>query len=236
VAKKHFTGRGNCKIHTTRSTPSCKEFGCKSYDKVGTTTGYKPEAAHHIIPISALIAYQVEDPYKSVLTEIKEVYRNTRYCANQENNITWLPKKKTYLKGKPRNDVYPAVWGLNRPCHDWGHPSYTEEVKGMLRKQIWDKFANPKTKENCPGPDDVATAFKNVENDCRKLLEPGSDECRATRRGDGTLDSMTERNGELIPEWWFNFSMARDAKVSAEPAFSFGKSAKIPRALLRLQL
>ena len=226
---KHFYGTGECKIHTARSTPSCVQFPGCNYQTVGGKIAHDPQASHHVIPVSALVAYRTEKKYKGTVREINTVYHDTKYCSNQANNVIWLPKKATYAKHKKTAaGVWPAAWSMNRPCHDWGHPDYTEEVKEQLRKRIWDKFTDPT--EPCPDPTTIEIAFKDVEDSFRKKLDESNPKSRGLRRFNGTLGAVTNVGQ---PEWWFVFSMAQDSKVSATPAFSFGRSAKIPVALLR---
>jgi hypothetical protein len=56
---------------------------------------------------------------------------------------------------------------------------------------------------------------------------------RRAKRGPGSTRKAIEQAGQ-VENWWFPFSMADDGEASAEPAFAFAVSAKVPTPLLRL--
>ena len=228
MANKHFPGTGDCLIHTDRDSPQCTNFSPCAHHDVAGKLAFEPQNPHHIMPVATIIAYQSEEKYKDVVTKISAAYRGTKYCTNQANNIIWLPKKDTYSNHK-KTSVWPTVWELNLPCHNWDHyPRYNEEVKVKLRADIWDSFVPQEPPEPCPGPKKIQIALKDVEDYFREELKK-----RGKRMYKGTLGAI--QGAEVgKPKWWFDFSMAK--MVRDEPIFSFGKKSRIPVALLRLSL
>jgi hypothetical protein len=233
MGKKHFRGTGKTLIHTTRNPPACRKkkdckYTAKGMKLAGVTS--KAQAAHHIIPVSVLIAYQADPAYNTaVRTKISGVYRGTDYCANHEGNVIWLPKKKAYINLARRIETTspPASWGYKLPCHDWDHPEYTSEAKERLRAKVWDKFVSPTTPEDCPDPEKVSTQLTKVENKLRKELE---------RRGKRVTGGVTAIMKHVVgrtadPEWCMNYSMADDDCVHERPAFGFATA--IVRGLKR---
>lgn len=223
MAKKHFTGKGKSKIHTSRG-PACKKK-CAYKTAAANKFTFQPQAAHHIIPVSAFIAYQDDEELESVASQISDVYRATDYCANQAANLINLPRKTTYSKQKKRK-VWPAVWSLNLSAHNWDHPEYTKEVRRMLKAEIWSKFVKTDPPVTCPDEEATATAFKAIETYFRDQLTT----IRPARPYGGTLPSIqAAENGQ--PDWWKAFSMAEN--VRQEPVFVFAAKSGVPEPLQR---
>jgi hypothetical protein len=223
MAKKHFTGKGKSKIHTSRG-PACPK-GC-AYKKAGANKfSHQPQAAHHIIPVATFIDYQVEEKYDGVKAEITEVYKATDYCANHDKNVINLPRKTTYTTKKKKAGVWPAVWSLNLPCHNWDHYQYNEEVRRLLRIKIWNKFLKKNPPVPCPDEEAVATSFTEIEEHFTNQLKV---DCPT--RGYGSTLSAIEAGEAKKANWWHAFSMA--LTVRDEPVFVFATESVVPIPVL----
>jgi hypothetical protein len=226
MAKKHFSGKGKNKIHTSRS-PACGKR-CAYKKAAPNKFAHQPQAAHHIIPVATFVDYQVEEDYEDVVSEITSVYRATDYCANRPKNLINLPRKTTYSKKrKTKAGGWPAVWRLNLPCHNWDHYQYNEEVRQSLREKIWSKFLKKKPPVPCPDEEAVATSFDAIEDAFHTQLTVT---CPSRNYGNTLL--AIEAGEAKKPNWWHAFSMAM--KVRDEPVFVFATESAVPiPALLR---
>jgi hypothetical protein len=228
-SSKHFYGDAGCLIHTDRDSPHCDDDGGCAYQKVGgkvTKSGggsVKAQAAHHVLPVSTLVSYKSESTYSSVVDKIDDAYKGTDYCANNPDNVMWLPKKNAYT-------WHEDTWGLDLPCHDWDHPAYIEEVKVQLR-ELWDTFKNPPPEEDCPGPTKVFKQFVKLQGRFRSQLH-----LRATRAFGGTNSAIKAVRNDKGTDaagspWWKNFSMANDDDAVSRAAIFSGGA--VPASLRR---
>jgi hypothetical protein len=242
VNKKHFPGDDPVDIHTGR-TPKCyRGEACEFHktDRSKSIPGGQQIAVlahgkaqdHHVVPVSVLIAYRgnrtVRPDYEGYIRYIDAMYRGQDYCANSKDNLVWLPTKATYAQ----NSTSPSspVFDLNLPCHTWGHPSYTEEVMKEARKRIWDPIkSNHADGGPCPDPKVVSIVFTALQTKFSGLLEKRA---RRPEMKGGTRKAIQDAG--QAENWWFPFSMASDDDASAEPAFAFAVSAKVPTPLLRV--
>ncbi len=226
----HFTGEGDCLIHTSK-TGTCqrmaKKGGCdygkncapeaKELVKWETTAspwqnadGENEWEAHHIVCVEAVIRYHVA--YASVETEIDAVYRKTEWCINQKPNLIPLPLKMVYERYEPSRT-------LNRPCHNWDHNvagGYRDEVAETLGLRIWSKIKELGEAACRMERDGVATELEHISADFRgKLRDRG-------KRGVGTI-AADEAEREDVPNWWYAFSMAQDCVAEMRDAKAYGK-------------
>lgn len=242
--KKHFSGKDPVVIHTGR-TPKCDRGGACEYQE--TKTGRSPTLPggtqkisdlalgkaqdHHVVPVSVLIAYrgdrEVRPDYEGCIRFIDSVYRDQDYCANNAKNLVWLPTKATYAQNatSPKSPVF----DLGLVCHTWGHPSYTKEVTNRAKALVWNPIKQAFVDgKKCPDPPDLVSAmFTDLQQEFSDELS------RRAKRGPGSTRKAIEQAGQ-VESWWFPFSMADDGEASAEPAFAFAVSAKVPTPLLRL--
>ena len=235
VNKKHFPGDDPVDIHTGR-TPKCYRGGACEYKNAGRSTtlpGGSQKIAqlslgkaqdHHVIPVSVLIAYRgdrsVRPSYEGYIRYIDAMYRGQDYCANNADNLIWLPTKATYAQHSTGPSS--AVFDLNLPCHTWGHPSYTKDVLVDAKSNIWnpikESYADGKP---CPDVNVVSIQFTRLQSKYGSFLrQKGS-----TRQG--------VENAGKTADWFHPFCMAKSDDASAEPAFNFAKSVNVPKALLR---
>jgi hypothetical protein len=239
VNKRHFPGDDPVDIHTGR-TPKCYRGGACEFHKTDRSKSipggqqiallaHGKAQDHHIVPVSVLIAYRgdraTRPDYEGYIRDIDAMYRGQDYCANHKKNLLWLPTKATYAQ----NSKSPSspVFDLNLCCHTWGHPSYTVEVLKQARKLIWDPIKNSSADgAPCPDPNVVSIEFIALQDEFTTKLE-----ARAKRKG-GTRKAI--ENAGQAANWWYPFSMASNADASAEPAFAFALSAKVPAPLLRV--
>jgi hypothetical protein len=170
-----------------------------------------------------LIHYQIEDEYKPCRQEFDKIYRAQDYCANNKDNLMWLPTKPTYLKHKKAS----PVWDLDLPCHTINHPPYNEEVLVELRGRVWDLIKEAVDDKKCLDPPDVVVQqLLGLESHFQGLV---------TQRGKRPPPSGGTRfavdNIKKHPQWWHAFSMA-DAP-DATPAVKFFYETEVPRAMRR---
>ena len=168
-----------------------------------------------------LIRYQTDETYEDVVSEITAVYRDTDYCANQPENIINMPRKTTYSKKRKKKGVWPPVWSLNLPCHNWDHPQYNEEVRQKLEAKIWSKFIKKKPPVPCPDKKATKIAFGQIETAMRKQLEK-----TCPTRGYGSTLNAIQAGEAKKPHWWHSFSMAMT--VRDEPVFVFATESAVP--------
>jgi hypothetical protein len=225
--KRHFTGKGEQNIHTAR-TPRCKRGAACEYQNLarkGPVARYKKPQDHHVVPVSAMIRYQdPKEDYEGYTEIIDDAYRDQDYCANNKQNLWWLPTKATYLNQSRRS----MVWDLNLPCHTIGHAAYFKEVLVELRSKIWDPLKKRTDQgKKCPDPLDVVTiVFTNLEKDFRKYLTE-----RGMRPGGmGGTRWAIDHQGQ-VSDWWHAFSMA--SSPDETEAVSTFITEEIPAALRR---
>jgi hypothetical protein len=242
VNKRHFPANEEVDIHTGR-TPKCyRKKACEFHNvdrSAALPSGQKiallnlgKAQDHHIVPVSVLIAYRgdraTRPVYEGYIRYIDAMYRGQDYCANNANNLLWLPTKATYAQ----NSTSPSspVFDLNLPCHTWGHPAYTKEVLEQAKLLIWNPIKDHYSKgKKCPEADVVSIEFTNLQTEFREKLD-----LRARRPdGEGGTRHAIQNAGQT-ENWWYPFCMAKDEEASAEPAFAFAMSANVPKALLRV--
>lgn len=235
VNKEHFPGDDPVDIHTGR-TPKCYRGGACEYqskDRSPLLPGASEKIAelklgkaqdHHVVPVSVLIAYRgdrsVRPQFEGFIRYIDAMYRGQNYCANNENNLIWLPTKATYAQ----NSSSPSsrVFELDLPCHTWGHPSYTKDVLEDAIKGIWKPIKDHYSEgKKCPKKNVVSIQFTKLQTKYSRLLRTKGSTSQAIK-GAGKTD-----------DWFHPFCMAKSDDASAEPAFNFAKSAHVPKALLR---
>jgi hypothetical protein len=221
--KKHFKGTSGCLIHTSREG-KCSQAPCK-YEK--NTPGeppypMKPRGSHHVLCVSALIAYQAM--YKGkVAKAITDIYRATKWCVNQKANMKWLPLKGTYTKKKNgtwtevRRGVkkHGPIWDLGLPCHDWDHnckDGWTDEVVKTLKARIWDNIEDP-PEEECFDAKRIQAEFDALQTEMKNVLV-------ARGKRPGTRAAI---EGQDKPEWWLSFSMAEDGVARNRIVRRFGQ-------------
>lgn len=233
--KKHFLGVGDEKIHTAREG-TCSKGSCNYRDNAGAQPAEQPQQAHHIIPVSATIAYKaMKDDFKSPdVVFIDAVYKNTDWCVNQSPNMKWLPIKGAYTKRKnnivgskvaPRGDA--PVWGLNAPCHDWDHncgDGYTDEARDVLKSKIWDSLKKARLLKLCPEDQDITASFDKAENSLKRRLS-------GRGRREGGTKSAIRKEGKGT--WWLPFSMAKSGVARQRVVRSFGRGAERPKGTKR---
>ncbi len=232
--KKHFTGVGKEKIHTSREG-TCEAFGsCNYQNNTPAAPGVpQPRQSHHIVCVSPTVRYKSIAGYKGYVQTIDAVYKNTKWCVNQSPNLKWLPLKGTYSKVKnnikngkraPRGEA--DVWALDLPCHDWDHnctDGYTDEVLAGF-KQIWDAICDAKDDGECPEEESATADFQSLQNKMKQRLG-----ARGKRQG-GTRKAIRAEGGR---HWWVAFSMAKTPIAKSRVVRSFGLAPEPPRALAR---
>lgn len=244
MAKKtHFRGVGKEKIHTAREG-TCKEFGNCNYAVNANSAPADPpwckdpqaRQAHHVLCVSSTIGYKSDKKYKGEVRTIDAVYKNTRWCVNQKENMLWLPLKGTYLAKRNNKDSKSGqpgtIWKMNLPCHEWDHNctgGYTDEVKTAFKSRIWDKIVQQKDKTPCFDEDKTLKALEKLEKDFRReLKERGT---RTVSKGDGTKAALLS---EGTTEWWLPFSMAKDNIAAGRPAAGISFAFEVPKNLRRI--
>jgi hypothetical protein len=236
--KKHFTGTGKQKIHTSRDG-SCDAFGNCDY-KANTPAADVPypRQSHHVVCVSSTIRYKQDKDFVGYVPTIDAVYKNTTWCVNQSGNMKWLPLKGTYTRTKnnvamragarvrvPRPEA--SVWNLDLPCHDWDHnctDGYTDEVEDELKKNVWNRLKQAKKMGQCPETTSAEAALKQLESKFKSRLAG-----RGRRQG-GTRSAI-KKEGQGT--WWLPFSMAKGTVAKARVVSSFGRAPEPPRALGR---
>jgi hypothetical protein len=231
--KKHFLGVGDEKIHTAREG-TCRKGSCNYRDNAGTKPRDQPQQAHHVIPVSATIAYKaLKDAFQSADVEfIDAVYKNTDWCVNQGHNMRWLPIKGAYTKrtnNKVKNNVVGTkvlprgdadVWSLNAPCHDWDHncgDGYTDEAQKTLKAKIWDSLRTARLRKLCPEKQDITANFDKAEDSLKRKLS-------ARGRREGGTKAAIAKEGKGT--WWLPFSMAKTGTARGRVVRSFGRGAE----------
>jgi len=222
--KRHFKGVGKEKIHTAREG-SCKEFNNCDYVKNTPEDAdvRHPRQSHHVVPVSTTIGYKPDKDFKGFVPTIDAVYKNTRWCVNQGENMKWLPLKGTYKKRannteggkyKPRGEA--KIWSLNLPCHDWDHncaDGYTDEVRAELKAKVWQPIKDAKEDGACPEDKAAVAQFEAVQKKFHAALKG-----RGRRQG-GTKSAIGK---EGTGTWWLPFSMAKAATARNRVVRSFG--------------
>jgi len=222
---RHFPGTGEYLIHTSR-VGTCNQGKCDYKENAPKNPPYpkKPRQSHHVLPVSTLIAYQSMYPAEVVET-INAVYKGTKWCANKEPNLIWLPMKGTYTKKENETGTCEKrgpIWDLNLPCHDWDHNcknGYTDEVISELKRQIWGPIeTSMKPNAPCFGAEDLMKAFQDLENEFRdKLVDRGQ---RKVKSKAGTRAAI---ENEGTADWWLPFSMATTRVAKSRPVRAFGQ-------------
>lgn len=229
--KRHFTGEGTCKIHTARGG-ECSKKKCNYQTNAGAKLAFLPNQAHHLLPVTSTVNYQVSGDYTGKVRAIDAVYRQSDWCVHNANNMMWLPLKGTYTK-RPQTGTKAApgpAWALKLPCHDWDHncaEGFTDEVIAEFGTRIWDKIANPKEGE-CFEPEDAPVVFEQFEKDMRQRLED-----RGSARKSGAKDTLAARQDMTAKFWWLPFSMAKTAVAKTRTVRVFGQRPESPRAYAR---
>jgi hypothetical protein len=233
--KGHFSGRGQCEIHTSRSHRGCKvggrKPGCNHQKNCETSehlkkTGHREWVwgnewnSHHALCVSCVNKYQVLDSHSKNRARIDAVYRKTKWCVNQEPNLIALPLRVVY----ERIDA-----ALNLPCHEWDHNNaggYADEVTQELHVKIWQKIANAAaSKDPCKLAEAVAEkelarlakAFK------QKLARRGA---RKVGSKAGTKAAWAESQktpSSRAEKWWYPFSMAKNSIAASSGPMTIGK-------------
>lgn len=235
-AKGHFTGRGGCEIHTSRSHAACgnaaegggcnHQTNCKErpplWIAVDAAWVWKREwESHHVLCITCVNEYAAMASHSPNKTKIDAVYRATAWCINQQPNLIALPRKVVYSK-------YPGARSLNLPCHDVDHLTaggYCDEVTGQIERLVWQKL------EEAFGTVDVCTLAKvvvarelnNLSVAFKSVLKRRG--TRPAGSGHGTRaawhESEKSLTGTPAPLWWLPFSMAKDSVAATRPVFTF---------------
>jgi hypothetical protein len=235
--KKHFKGTGKCLIHTSREGTCGQGDTCNYVENTPPEPALppfpeKPRGAHHVLCVSALIAYQ--DMYKgNVLKAITDIYRATKWCVNQAPNMKWLPLKGTYTKkngtwvytkiGAQKVKERGPVWKLNLPCHDWDHnckDGWTDEVIKTLKARIWDNIEDPPAEE-CFDAERIKAEFDALQTEMKSaLVARGS---RPAGSGVGTRAAIDAQDNKDEGTWWLPFSMAEDGVAKNRVVKRFGQ-------------
>jgi hypothetical protein len=234
--KKHFSGKGPREVHTARtgscrnpdpSTGTCnyqKNAASAEKGKAGNPTArFEPWAAHHILPVSSLVAYQVLPEFKGDIQKLNDAYRATPYCAHRQTNMLWMPLKRTY-RLKKNHTPRPDVWDLDRPCHDWDHlckRGYLQEVVNELC-DVWRSILDEHGDDKECTAEAIFLAYEQLEQFFLAALEERGR--RPTGRGKGTEASLraqaalqAQGKGPAEGHWWLPFSMADDLIAQGRP-------------------
>jgi hypothetical protein len=226
--KKHFTGVGAEKIHTSREG-KCAKAPCVYRDNTPAAPEVpEPRQSHHAVPVSTTIGYKTDKDFRGYVLTIDAVYKKTEWCVNQKPNMKWLPLKGTYSKvknnmvaGKRAARGQAPVWTMNLPCHDWDHncnDGYTDEVEAALKEQVWNELKRLKSTGGCPDDLDMVAALQAVETQFQTaLVERG-------QRESGTkaaIGKMGKGN------WWLPFSMAKTKTARDRVVRAFGGGVEV---------
>lgn len=247
----HFTGVGTCQIHTSK-TGTCQRVGkggggcdyptnCDPPHVTWATTakpwkndkGQTEWEAHHILCVEAVTRYRLVKAYSAdEKKNIDAVYRKTEWCINQKPNMIALPRKMVYRE-------YAESRGLNLPCHCWDHniaDGYIDDVREQIHLRIWQKIREAVADEvQCKlAKDVVVKELQDLADKFREILKQRGK--RKAGNGAGTLAAWTESEKDSpAPQWWYPFSMARDAVAANRPANTFGKPKWSAKARLDAQ-
>lgn len=220
----HLTTSGDC----PQAKPSQRSRGCDHRAAAGPScppaaTGLEPWEAHHVVCLSSTVWYLEFYP-DDVIEDIRNIYRGTNWCVNNQANMKWLPLKATYTNAEANKR---AVWGLDLPCHNWDHNcigGWTDEVTLALKRRIWDMVRNKKPDGTCFTQADAEAEFPAIVTDLQARLAG-----RGTRKG-GTAAaheaSEKEDPGQRPDRWWLPFSMATDLVAVERQVAAFGKGAR----------
>lgn len=219
--RAHFRIHPKCLIHVS-SAGTCAKGSCDyrantEQKRTGLQTKYHPYEAHHLICISAAVAYL--DYYdSSVVSQIRLIYYGTEWCINQAANMMWLPLKKTYHNG---GEVDPGheVWTLALPCHNWDHNcigGYTDDVINELKRRIWDAIRDGRPDGTCFTEAHGKAEFAAIASDMQIVLK-----LRGSKRNGGTSRAI-KMKGDRAPYWWLPFSMARTMVAAVRPVQEIG--------------
>lgn len=178
--------------------------------------------AHHAICIGSVNKYFTLKSYKDFSDFIDRVYRVTKWCIHQSNNMIALPCKNVYksIRKYKNKDVSNSVRKLNLPCHKWDHDGtggYNDEVTREMCAHIWDPLANHKTnnkKQICKLSDEVVV--KQLNSLSEYFI------CQLRKRGErcgGTKIACT-KTAQSTRWWWLPFSMAMTPIARRRPAYS----------------
>jgi hypothetical protein len=230
---EHFFAGKDCKIHTYRSG-DCPQGSCNHRTAVPKPFPWIPDEAHHILCVSATIAYKGLRPYKSepLLGSINGAYFNTAWCVNKAPNMIWLPLKNTYSVNGAAGTNSP-VWGLDLPCHNQDHncaEGYTDEVIDKMKGDVWDRIKAKQELEppECMTEAEMQVAFSGVQSHFRsELIRRGlrNGGTRAARQGEAATPQMSH--------WWLPFSMAKDVIAMNRLVRSFGAKPRWAAGFLR---
>lgn len=141
----------------------------------------------------------------------------TDWNVNRSDNLVMLPLWGTYvaaysIASSGPNPVPPAIGPNDLPAHNRDHGgkgSYTEEVKGWLKKNIWDSLNVQKE----PHTVDLETVISQLETG--ETTWKGQLTSRPASHG-GTWNSWQTRKTNKTT-WYMAFSMSATPKPRTAP-------------------
>lgn len=185
--------------------------------------------SHHIICLMATGEYRkVSDSDQKKYLE--ETLWSTEWNINEAPNMIGLPTRSWYRKEYSDDNFTP----VNLPSHNNDHNitgGYLDEIKGYLKKNVWDKF-NPKKKDHNKDPGTLKAQLESTSKHFEGIL------LGRGKRNKGTISSWKTRfednidkdarkaayGGTRTPKspsphapdkpnlWYFPFSMSRRPK------------------------
>jgi hypothetical protein len=236
---EHFTGQGDCNIHTSRSHSTCKttlaakgncdhQTNCAklpvTWKQKGAAWIWENEwESHHVLCVGAVNRYMTLKAYAKSRANIDAIYRATKWCINQEPNLIALPMKKVY------NDYAGSLLSLNRPCHEWDHNvagGYTDEVTQAIHLNVWDKIKEVEDeKKQCElAKSVVVKEFDRMSDEFEQELRDRGERPVGAQKGTRAAweESQKKSPAKRADNWWFSFSMAKNSVAAGRPALSFG--------------